>query len=260
MAMSEILRGSEFVVGPRIRVTENPSQGKSVEHVYEGTIETIRHLSTTLPAGSDYVLDETNPPKSVLVVRTQGLTQDDDTLLAAQFDIKANSQQKSMYEHPKSIALGTSILGTIRDELRKSSPDESNIPSTPLFARILFRKLRKGQDYFLVTQPVFRTTHIIKNRREFSFAISNLNCIYTTAQVIVEANPPLPFSGGTGALATLDSQMLSGFYENSIPSGFQLGWLKVNFELTTVPNNKSAATMEYVLDAWPTDTYPLSGV
>lgn len=251
--MSEVIRGAELIGGPFIRVTGNPTTGRTVEYRYEGTMDAVRALANVLPAGSDFVLDENDPPKSTLVVRVQGVSEDQ-AVLSATFDLKANTQQKSLYEHPNSIALGNDTLLDIRKAIKKSTAFTGTGWAATLYARVL-----RGQDTYIVSQPVFRTTQMVRTRRQFNFAVGNLDRVYSDAQLIREANPYAPFIQG---IQDFSAAMTADVYQGAPPAGYTVGWLKQSYEVTNVAGNRVAATLEYWLEAWPTSdsTYLLSTV
>jgi hypothetical protein len=257
--VSAVIVGETFLVGPRTRITQDATRGVTVEYHYEGTIESIRAAASTLAAGTDYDLDETNPPKATLVIRSQGLANDGDengALLAAQFDFKSNTQQKSIFEHPDFTSLSNDTINEIRDKLKKNAKGTFTGKDLALYNRML-----RGQDYYFAVQPVFQTTQVIKNRREYTFAVGNTMSVYSDAQLITETNPYAPYPA---AIAGQSASFLATQLGGSVASGYTLGWLKQSVEIRNVAGNRSAATLEYWLDAWPTSTpggnYPPSTV
>lgn len=250
--------GSTEIVGPKIRVIRESNKGITIEYYYEGTSDALRALSNVLRVDVPYTLDETNPPKCTLVYRVEGASYNDtNPVLDAYFDMRSNTQQKSLYEHPDAINLiGITGLKAIRDQLKATTPNTSGFTANQL---TFYNRVAIGADYFFFNQPVFKTVQIIKNRVEYNFAVGNQNAIYTNAQVVREANPFQPFPT---AIVSSWSQMHDGFFGGSIPSGYMLGWLKQNVDIVTMQGNKISATIEYVLDAWPTGNfgYPASTV
>lgn len=255
--MSAVIVGTSFLEGPRIRINGDPLRGVGVEYIYEGTVDAIRAAESTLAVGTDYSADYTNPPVATLTIRTQGLANDDTSaLLAAQFDFKSNTQQKSIYEHSDFASLSDTAISEVRDKLKKN--EAVSFSGTQLN---LYKRMLRGQDYFYAVQPVFQTTQIIKNRKEYTFAIGNMMAVYNNAQLIAETNPFAPYPD---AIIAHRASFLAKQLGGSVPSGYTLGWLKQSLELRNVAGNRSAATIEYWLDAWPTATsagnYALSDV
>jgi hypothetical protein len=258
--VSAVIVGETFIVGPRTRITQDATRGVTVEYHYEGTIESIRAAASTLAAGTDYDLDETNPPKATLVIRSQGLANDQDgALLAAQFDFKSNTQQKAISEHYDFVGLSNEELDDIFEKIRDPKRNKSLVFAGK--ALELYKRKRRGQDYYFAVQPVFQTTQVIKNRREYAFAVGGMASIYSDAQVIKETNPYAPYPA---AIVAQHASFLETQLGGTVPTGYTLGWLKQSLEIRNVAGNRSAATLEYWLDAWPTSTpagnYPLSTV
>lgn len=247
--VSAVIIGEAYIVGPRIRINGDPTRGVVVEYIYDGTIAAIRAAASTIAVGTDYTLDETNPPTATLTIRTNGLANDDSALLTAQFDFKSNTQQKALSEHYDYVSLTDAQLEDISKKIR--DPKNNTSITFTGTALDLYKKKLRGQDTFFLVQPVFSTTQIIKNRREYTFAIGNMMAVYDNAQVIAETNPYAPYPD---AVVAQYESFLAKQLGGSVPTGYTLGWLKQSLELRNVAGNRSAATLEYWLDAWPTST------
>lgn len=241
----EIIRGAEFLVGPRIRVRGTATQGKVIDYIYEGTLESIANAESFLLPGTIYEADYTNPPKATLTITSEGIG-NDEVLLGNSWDMRSNTQQKSIYEHPIYSGLSDLAFRQIKKAIQKNelATDFVDPLAADLYADVL-----RGQDYYIVSQPVFKVTTTIRTQREYNFAEGNQNRVYSNAQLILEANPPAPF---IQSIANKSASMLTDLYQGTIPTGYTLGWLKQNYELVTLPGSKTGATIEYWLEAWRT--------
>lgn len=181
------------------------------------------------------------------------------------WELLGNDVQKDLYEHPKSIALGDSVLATIKSAVStvtSASPDTAiatfNTSETAVneaasaagvdnqYAVDLFGLIVKGTTHFSVSEFVLRHTQSVSNTYQTQFALNDIEKIYTTAQLQLEATIP----------TTIVFDIASISPPADKPK-YQFGWLKRSPQIQVVAGFKIQVTQEYWLDQWSTVIYNL---
>lgn len=211
---------------------------------YAGPVDAI-NAAIAVYSTSGFIIeyDCTNPPRGTIVVRTPDYGDGEGAgIIQTQFDLLANLSQRSGYEHRRSLALGTT-LDTIKAALKNDAK-----PSTLTGdGSTLYDMMRAGQDSYVSSQFVFRSTQYFVNGNVLDIVYSNINRVYTSGELITEMNV-----GGIYAVAIAEaaSAFLAGTYGGSVPSGHTFGWLKQAPQIQNVSGNRSALTVEFWLEAW----------
>jgi len=142
------------------------------------------------------------------------------------------------------------------DALVSTDPDTANY-ITRQYQRCLW-----GQTHYQDATYAVRHTTNAPSYWSANVADNNVNCIYTTAQLLSELQSsslwyfPLP-----GRLAYKINAVYTNFI-NNLPSsaasrsGYQVGWLKSPFGESSVGRTRMEIQGGYVLDQWPLDLYP----
>ena len=133
--------------------------------------------------------------------------------------------------------------------------------SVPLEQAMRFYRLYvNDQTHYQYSQYSLRHTTTAPNGWSLNVADLNTNCIYTTPQMLGEAedsslwNFPLP--GRLDYKLSLASAAFSAITPSR--SDFQIGWLKSAAAESSVGSTRIEIQTSYVLDQWSTDVYGLS--
>lgn len=116
----------------------------------------------------------------------------------------------------------------------------------------LYERTQKGSADYYTEGYVLRHTTNVSNRYSANIADFNINCIYTTAQLLSEVqNPSLWVYPMPGRLA---------YKLNALPAPpfqpfYLWGWLKSASSESTSANNRVNIVTEYELAHWSTDEY-----
>ena len=121
----------------------------------------------------------------------------------------------------------------------------------------LWERLQTGSDGYLDSKYVLRHTTNVDNRYGVNIADLNVNRIYTTAQLLSEAQDtglwifPLP-----GRLAYKINALSSDFIARyGTLANYQWGWLKSASRENTSANNRVNIVTDYKFFNWSTDEY-----
>jgi hypothetical protein len=226
----------------------DPTRGVTLEIRYAGPTEAVLAALPSLQGSTSYVeFDVTNPPVGTLLIRTPDWEDDSgSSTVQTTFDLIANLAQKSGYEHPRSIAIGTDGDDGLTAIAAKVGQDGASATDfTAGDSRTLFEMMTAGQDTFFQSQFVFRWSRHVSRNASVSVAYDDTNKIYTSNAMIAETGATSLFQ--TAIREAYDS--VSDFY-GSVPSGHTLGWLKQAPQTTGVAGNRAVITVEYYLDAW----------
>lgn len=223
----------------------DPTRGITTEIRYSGPTDAIMAAVASLVGSASYVeYDVTSPPVGTLVLRTPDWGDgSQSTEVQTTWDLLANLSQKSGYEHPKSIALGSTVLTSISAAVGKEGSEDTDF--TAGNARTLFQMMTAGQDTFFQSQFVFKYSRYVSRNVDIDIAYDDTNLIYTSAALISETGAPSLYQNAIGEAYAA----VLAFY-GSIPSGHTLGWLKQAPQLNGVAGNKTVVTVEWYLDAW----------
>jgi len=240
-----IVNGVSALVRAGFSRDYDPSRGPSFTQYYEGTKEAIEELERQL-VGVRYEVDYTSPPIAKLSITQTGYSENEDpnAILDVQYELLANTSSKSIFEHPVARALGQAVILQIRDALDRSPGDAA--PSFTGNTLKIYDMAITGQDTYIDSQFVFRVTQIIGRRaNEIPVAFTDVNKIYTTAEMLAEISTPRAYTTAI-QLAAAAAQASFG----TIPADYTLGWLKQAPTLNTVADNKIALNFEYWCYAW----------
>lgn len=125
------------------------------------------------------------------------------------------------------------------------------------YAMRLFKRMIGDQTGFFDSKYVLRHTTNVSNRYQANIADFNVNCIYTTAQLLSETQSgglwiyPLP-----GRLAYKVSVIDADWYSRyGAESNYTIGWLKSCTTESTAGNNRVNMVTEYKFYRWSSDEY-----
>jgi hypothetical protein len=154
-------------------------------------------------------------------------------------------------------------------------PGWSELTSVPNYiplAAYLTRQYNKclnGQTHY--QSSAYSVRHTTNTPSYWSANISdfNVNCIYTTAQMLSELTDPslwnFPLPGRLQyKISAADAAFIQALTNTMLGSpslnryGYQVGWLKSPSAEASVGRNRVEIQGEFVLDQWSTDTYALA--
>lgn len=224
-------------------ISYNPATGKAYGVLYEGPRQFLEAIIPTLDTAYPYRLDDSQAPLCRLEVHTP-----DAGDVATTWELVGNNIQKSIFEHPRTLALSYSDIELLRD--KTTSERIANITSlSSLDARWLADILIRDTDSYTEDQFVFRITQIVPRNSVAVIALNNSQDIYSTSQIIAETGPGAVL---LTALATIDSTPIA------VTAGYAYGWKKSAASFQQVGYNRFATTIDYVQSVWSMYLYDLS--
>jgi hypothetical protein len=275
--MPLVVKGSsQFIAGPPgplftiaglspqgARKRKSPNGGEQWVLVYESAASNDPSLPSPAevaynlcPSAYTAEIDATGPTHKLYVTTPENPTDGTGGIIAVQYELLGNNQQFDLRLHPKAIALGTPTIKKINNVLNNAKDDngraintEAEITTIGGDALQLYNLLlqENGNRAFQKSQYVFRVTQIASNRATINVAYSDVEKIYTTAQMLAETGPP---SGILTAIADAVTGSNPGAH-----AGYQYGWLKQTPTVTTAANNKIQISVEFWLELWSTWIY-----
>ena len=240
-------------------------EGKRYVRVFEGTADAVNGLISSLGADQEYEIDDDRAPLYAVTITTPDI---DDTTSneeeAFLWELAGNDAQKSIFEHTKSLALTSKVLGVIRSSVaavEAAEPaDAAGVYSTATGdittaagvlqadALSLFDFLLNNQDSYLDPQYVLKLTRTVGSRFSPTAADNKVFRLYTTGEVLSEAN-----TQATPVPSRLQAKV------NAIPArtstGYLWSWLKKPSTETQIAGGRIQITTEYVLELWATYFY-----
>lgn len=199
--------------------------------------------------------------KSVLVATATGPENGQPEVATDTWQIVGNELQKSLFEHPASLAIEAAwpgTLGIVKRDVESYNRGEPLAAPAPNVAAVaagagkLFALLQRGTTHFGFAQYVLKHTTNASVAYDKNVSDTNVEKIYTTAQLLVEAQSatlwsfPLP-----GRL----SAKINAIQAPTPVTDYLWGWRKVPSTETTAANNRIEITTEYVLEQWSTFIY-----
>lgn len=203
----------------------------------------------------------TGGPKSVLVASASGADAGQPEVTTDTWQILANEIQKDVKEHPTFLAMEESFPGTIGyvvddvDRYNQRQPAGTPAPAAgaAATAALLFNLLVRGTTHYALSQYVLRHTTNVSNRYAANVADTNIERVYTTDQLLTEAQSAnfwsFPLPGRMG-------YKISNIGAPTARTGYLWGWRKLASTETTSANNRVEITTEYWLEQWPLVLYP----
>jgi hypothetical protein len=196
-------------------------------------------------------------PKSSLVIEASGPLGGQEDKVTDTWQIVANELQKDIREHPTILAMEAAYPGTIgyvwRDvELAK----QGEAPGSPAPAAgskpasdYLFHLLLRGTTHYAVPQYVLRHTTNAAPTYDKNVADTNVNKIYTTAQLKQEISSTQLWAYPCPARLIAKSDAIPS---PVAVSGYTWGWRKLPSTETTTAHSRIEITTEYWLEQWNT--------
>lgn len=231
--------------------TWTPTRGFEFLPIYEGTTEAAEAMAKSLrDAGISYSLEVEGPTSRV---RYQSNAPEGYTgveIPVGQWSLSGNDSTKDLLDHPLFAGFPESDQKTIRDlkkGITEAKPSESGLTGNPL---IFYTLIFNEQPVYAVTLYTLRHSMTVSNAYEQSLSGDNVGYVYGTLQLIAEGESfadPLP--------SMISADMLK------IPApvareGYTWGWLKKSPTISTTPDQRIEATVEYALEQWPDLLYP----
>lgn len=221
--------------------------GPSTTFTYEGTHEAIASASAQITGANWRANYNTGTPKAILTVSTPdyGEGSQVEGVIATEFELVNNMDQRHGFEHKKSLALGVPAIDDIRVKLKANTTAAATAFTGN--KRTLYEAMRLEQSSFQVSQWAFKMQQVVTRRAVLTVAQAGLNEVYTLAALIAETNPPDPY---LTAITEATRQVRVDYYQDSIPEGHTLGWKKSGFSLNNIAGNRAVVSIEFWLEAW----------
>lgn len=231
-------------------LTYDPQRGYSRTIRYECVGENLFGTANQLAAlGYNYNLTSSGA-KSVLIATSGAATDGQPEVTTDTWQILANEIQKDIREHPLFRAVSEADLQRIQSCL------STGITPQPAFvdanANTLFTHLVRGTTHYALSQYVLKHTTNVSNGYSANVADSNIERIYSSAQLIAEAQNgtlwayPMP-----GRLA----YKINSIAAPTIRPGYMWGWRKLASTETTTAGNRIEISTEYWLEQWSLSLY-----
>ena len=256
-------------VGPSLlltsmRVERDPLKGFSTVYTYEGDQASIYGYARRVKANQRYSIDDPDKPVFRLTVQSpEAPAADTHNDYVLKWELLGNEAQKSMFEHPKAIALGDVMLNAIKialSDVKQAAVEDA----AALFAKIivhlragaalqgknpddtekLFRMLVADQDTFVTSQYVLRRTQTVASLQEVNISFSNVEKVFTTTQVLATEVVP--------AVVMFSISDIPAPVEHA---GYLFGWLKKTPTVNQVAAGRFEISQEYWLEQWSTFVY-----
>lgn len=173
------------------------------------------------------------------------------------WEIRANEIQKDIREHPLASVtyISEDVWNQIQSGLDNRTKPADMSPALTGNAAKVYDLLRRGSTHFSLGQYVLRHTTTVGARTTRNVSDNNVECIYTTAQLIAEAT-------NTGLWAyPLPARLSTKIQAIQAPAAkpdYLWGWRKLPSTETTAAGNKVEITTEYWLEQWSTFVYGLA--
>jgi hypothetical protein len=195
-----------------------------------------------IAAGYDVSITEFGP--TAIVECVVGTQDDADETPVDSWERQVNRIEKSIFEHPVFAGLTEATRRAVRRkfEIFQSPEEESVDVLLTGDAALLYERLTKGIEMFVVEQPVVRLTQTVSNRYARSAARANIGSILSYAKMKSVENAPE---------AVLDNK--------AVPSGISsiasYGYRKGDPTITQQANNKWQIVTEWEAGFWDTLLY-----
>lgn len=170
------------------------------------------------------------------------------------WQIVGNEITEDIKRHPTIAALeetGNDSLKDVYDHYDRYTRDPATFTNTLTegsTAAKLFNLLKRGTNSYLIGQYVLRHTTNVGNGYSVNVADENVECVYTTAQLVAEVSDadlwafPCP-----GRLIYKIQNITPQF---ATDDELRWGWRKLPSTETTAANNRVDISTEYVLYGW----------
>lgn len=264
--MSAEFRGNYTISAPNeIRYSFVPFRGWQTVWVYRSKQELIFTLSIEFEASnSGASLELVRVDQSPLWQLTVTFDYRNDGVSVEKpvntWELLGNDVQKSIYEHPTTLALGIDTITAVKVAIQSvsaASPGEEQAAKAAAIANIrkvagangdvaeeLFTLIYKETTHFSVSEFVLRHTQTVSNSYLSQFSLDSIEYLYTTEQLIAESSIP--------SSVVFD---LSSIAEPAEKPGYLWTWLKRSPQIQFVAGAKIQVTQEYWLDQWSTYLY-----
>jgi hypothetical protein len=239
-----------------IERVSDPTRGPSTVAVYTGTIEALNAVAATSSPDQVVRLVQAGPLGELTISTADYVDSQTSSIVIPKFELLGNDIQKSLYTHPRSLALGkdsngieiVSLVKQKYEYLRENNKAEANKITLLGDASELFDMLLRGETDYVASQYVFRLTQTVSSRYSEKVVFSNVDRVYSTLQLLSETNPP----------ASLVFSVAQIPVPSTVPSGYNYGWLKKTPTVLTISGNKIEITLEYWREIWSAYAYPVA--
>lgn len=191
--------------------------------------------------------------KSVLVATASGPEAGQPEITTDTWQIMANEIQKDLREHPKSLGISLPVLQQINSGIKADRDPATITPALTGDANTLYALLFRGTTHYALGQYVLRHTTNVSNSYGVNVADFNIDCLYTTSQLIAEA------SNGFSWAFPIPGRLVFKLQNIAPPTsraGYLWSWRKLPSSETTAAGNRVEITTEYWLEQWSTYAYP----
>lgn len=178
-------------------------------------------------------------------------------VISTTFELLGNALQKDLKEHPRALALGPDVIAEIDAVIAGDKKyNEADFPSKDDAIALYDRmRQRNGSASYQTSQYVLRVSQIASARTSIEIAHRNVECIYTTNQMIGEVGPPPGIMAGIPEIEANKIASLEKLNYHVWLEKYVVGWLKQTPTVTTEAGNKIRVTQEFWFEAWDNWTY-----
>lgn len=250
------IAGTPQPVRKSTEVTYDPQRGVQTTERWESAGDNLQGLAYNFAnAGVAYSF---TPRKDISeLVATYGGTspanQQPDIELDS-WEVQVNHIQKDLFEHPKARAISADVVAQMRKGLKEDKKASELSPALTGDAAVLYDLYQRGTTHFELAQYVVRHTTNVGPTYAKNISDSNVEKIYTTAQLKSECSNAALWARPIPArllqkIDTIQSQL------SAAQSGYMWGWKKLGSPEAQAANGRINITTEYWLEQWSTWIY-----
>lgn len=253
-----IITGSLGPILKPVKVSYDPVRGLSVHLDWEsagaGVVGVMNGLMTSRTAFEGEISGHKSHVAATLTNGSNGFPDQ----VQDSWQLQANEIHKDIKEFEQTVSMENTEPGSLAKVLTAVDGYNSGDSTIPTFSDIsdagaraiavaLFAYMIHGGTHFARGQYVFRwVTHVSYNSSNYRVEGTN-ELLYSTSQVLSEANPPAGIAGQMTSIAAPSS--VTGYYWS---------WRRIPSTRSTVAGNRIEISTEYVLDQWSTFVYALA--
>ncbi len=263
--MSAVYLGDFSVTGPHdVNYKYTPNQGWTTTFTYTGQqarIDTIADQYAISNTGASLEISQDSSPLRKLVVTFDYKYDGSPTTSEVpinNWELLGSDLNKDVYEGERMIALGASVITAIRLAVQNVNAADVTTAATAysdatgaitaaaLAAGVsqsdaldFFDVLVKGTTSFPHSEFVLKRTQSVSNTYATKFALNDINKLYTTEQILAEAEIPSTIIFDISLIEVPPPQL-----------GYTWAWLKRSPQVATSAGARIQVTQEYWLEQW----------
>jgi hypothetical protein len=245
----QFAKGKSGPIKTETEINYDPQRGGQVVERWESVGDQLRDIAAQYEAlRTSYTLTPSTHKSSLIA--TSGSNNDNPEIPDVEIDtweVLANEIEKDLFEIPAARALDAATVARMRAGLANDTAPASVTPAITGNALTIYSLYQKGTTHYARSQYVLRHTTNVSPRYNINISDVNVDCIYTTTQLLTEVANPATW------VYPLPPRLI--FKIQAIPapgavSGFVWGWRKLASTEGTAANGRINISTEYWLEQW----------